>query len=142
MSLPVVYEMERGRRTSEKILHSHRAVVRALGWESVEDALGGKQPTVASEGPQVAVEAPPGDLPEGLSERAKRALSSGRVVDSVVIPASPGVRVSLVVTADDGVPPEQLTDDFFAWFDRVQDLVRQVRPSLSLGPEGESSPDS
>ncbi|GAA0705618.1 hypothetical protein GCM10010193_70910 [Kitasatospora atroaurantiaca] len=130
VGLSTIKTLERGSRKYLKVQPTHRGVARALGWaeDCVEDVLAGGDPR-----PEPALRStipvPTGELPAGLSERAKWALGSGRVVDSDVISASPGgdggVEVVMVFKAAEGVSPEQLSRDFAFW-ERMQRLARDV----------------
>lgn len=146
-----VQRLEEGAPEKPRNFTVHRAVATALGWtpESIEAVWAGGEPILAS-APAPGVSAKPSQaFPAGLSERAKQALSTGRVLDSDLISASPGQggRRVLMILVDEDTPSEQidLSRDIERWkrmraitdTDNFERLTRVAREIFSDKPVGE-----
>jgi hypothetical protein len=140
--------LERGTREYVKVSATHRAVARAVGWDegSVEAVLAGRPPTlVTADTNRPDVDLPsieePDALPEGMSERAKRALLGGQAMDTDVIGMSPddperGEVVLVYKKPTRQLTPDEMRDDMRRWA-RMQALLRDI--VISDSDEGKKS---
>jgi DNA-binding XRE family transcriptional regulator len=144
VSLKTVWRLENGDPETPKNFTVHRAVAQALGWtpDSVEVVWAGGEPVLAVDGPATGESVGPSRaLPAGLSERAKEALSTGRILDSDLISATPGQggRRVLMILVDDDTPSEQvdISRDIERWkrmrqitdtdnFERLTRVAREI----------------
>jgi len=144
VSRPTIQRLEKGAPLRPKIWKVHRAVAQALGWTvgSVEAVWAGGEPVLANTAPTPGGSTEPSQaFPAGLSERAKQALSAGRILDSDLISASPGQRGRrvLMILVDDDAPSEQIdfSRDMERWrrmreitdtdnFERLMRVAREI----------------
>jgi transcriptional regulator with XRE-family HTH domain len=129
-----VQSLERGERAHPKVLHSHRAIARTLGWTeaSIEDVLDGGGPVLLDQPtkPPSASDGTMEDVLDALSERVKMALLGGRVVDGDVIDLAPddpdSVAVLILKRGErPNATPEQMRADLRKWA-KLQRAAREI----------------
>lgn len=136
ISKPTVQRLEKGAPVQPRTWKVHLAVAEALGWtrESVDAVWAGGEPALAEDDLPSESAGPSQTFPAGLSDHAKWALSSGRVVDSAVISASgDGGRMVVILVdekredGEEGTPPgpEKLQRDMERW-ERMQRVTREA----------------
>jgi len=144
ISKPTVQRLEKGAPVQPRTWKVQLAVAKALGWtpESVEVVWDGGEPVLAGGDPPSSELAEPSQaFPAGLSERAKQALSAGRILDSDLISASPGQggRRVLMILVDEDAPSERIdvSRDIGRWkrmraitdtdnFERLTRVAREI----------------
>ncbi|MFD9124907.1 helix-turn-helix transcriptional regulator [Kitasatospora sp. NPDC059571] len=130
-----VQSLERGERAHPKVLHTHLAIARALGWTegSIEQVLTGGAPTPAGASRsthEIGAPTAAASVLDELSERVRLALIGGKVVDGDVIDLAPddpdSVAVLILKRGErPDATPEQMREDLRKWA-KLQRAAREI----------------
>lgn len=116
VSRATVQNIERG-KVFGKVTTTHRAYARLVGWtaDSVDTVLAGGEPTMAEDEDDSAAPESSAPVPDGLPLRIAEELTTGQLLDTMVIRLPGGGQAVVVARGKENGTPEEIQAALDAW---------------------------